>query len=284
MAKRGQFQTGEDMRIGIVAPSTPIGADVVYGVQRVATLQHPRAELVFHPQCFRSHGHFAGTDAERAGAFLEVANDPAFDALWFARGGYGSCRIAEWVIAELKPPARDKTYLGYSDAGFLLAGLYKAGFPRLAHGPMPADVRRDGGEHAVSRALRWLERRSVDALEPNVSGSQCAVAFNITVLSQMLGTPLEPDLGGHVLMLEEVSEHSYRTDRALFHITSNPAVRRAAGLRLGRCSLVPDNDPHFGLTEEEVARYWCERSGIPFLGSADIGHDADNKVVPFGTP
>ena len=34
--------------------------------------------------------------------------------------------------------------------------------------------------------------------------------------------------------------------------------------------------------EEEVARYWCERSGIPWLGRADIGHDIDNKIVPFG--
>ncbi len=34
--------------------------------------------------------------------------------------------------------------------------------------------------------------------------------------------------------------------------------------------------------EEAVARYWCARSGIPYLGRADIGHDVDNKVVPFG--
>ncbi len=271
------------MRIGIVAPSTPIAADVVDGVRELAVLHHPGLELVFHPQCLRSHGHFAGTDAERAEAFLEVANDPAFDAIWFARGGYGSCRIAEWVLAELGPAAREKTYFGYSDAGFMLAGLYGAGFRNLAHGPMPADVRREGGREAVLRALSWLESRSVDALEPNVSGSNRSAAFNITVLSQMLGTPLQPDLTGHVLMLEEVSEHSYRTDRAFFHLTSNPLVRRVAGIRLGRCSLVPENDPHFGLTEEEVARYWCERSGIPFLGTADIGHDSDNKVVPFGT-
>jgi muramoyltetrapeptide carboxypeptidase len=74
----------------------------------------------------------------------------------------------------------------------------------------------------------------------------------------------------------------YRIDRSMFHITSNPGVRAAAGIRLGRCSLVPENDPAFGETEEEVVRHWCERSGIPWLGRADIGHDIDNKVVPFG--
>jgi muramoyltetrapeptide carboxypeptidase len=239
--------------------------------------------LAWHPQCFRSHGHFAGTDTERADAFLQVANDPAVDVLWFARGGYGSCRIAEEVLRRLEPPARNKTYLGYSDAGFMLAALYKSGFALVTHGPMPADIRRDGGDAAIARALDWLVRGGVDSLEPNVSGAGCAAAFNITVLSQLLGTPLQPDLASHVLMLEEVSEHSYRTDRAFFHITSNPAMQRLAGIRLGRCSLVPENDPHFGLTEEEIARYWCERSGIPYLGKADIGHDTENKVVPFGT-
>jgi len=42
----------------------------------------------------------------------------------------------------------------------------------------------------------------------------------MTVLSHLLGTPYMPDLEGHVLMLEEVSEHMYRIDRAMFHITS----------------------------------------------------------------
>ena len=109
-----------------------------------------------------------------------------------------------------------------------------------------------------------------------------AVAFNITVLSQMLGTPFQPDLAGRVLMLEEVSEALYRIDRSLFHITSNPDIRKVAGIRLGRCSLIPENDPDFGMDAQAVARVWCERSGIPFLGPADIGHDAQNRLVPFG--
>jgi muramoyltetrapeptide carboxypeptidase len=74
----------------------------------------------------------------------------------------------------------------------------------------------------------------------------------------------------------------YRIDRSLFHITSNPAVRRVAGIRLGRCSAIPDNDPDFGQTEVEVVQHWCRKSGIPYLGRADIGHDASNKIVPFG--
>jgi muramoyltetrapeptide carboxypeptidase len=146
---------------------------------------------------------------------------------------------------------------------------------------MPGDIMRDRGEAAVERALAWLVSGAEESLEPS-SGAAKSVAFNITVFSQLLGTPLQPDLKDHVLMLEDVSEHLYRTDRSMFHITSNPGVRQAAGIRLGRCTEVPDNDPAFGETEEEIVRHWCERSGIPYLGRADIGHDADNKVVLFG--
>jgi muramoyltetrapeptide carboxypeptidase len=55
-----------------------------------------------------------------------------------------------------------------------------------------------------------------------------------------------------------------------------------AGLRLGRLSAIPENDRPFGSEPEDIARDWCRRAGIPYLGRADIGHDAANRIVPFG--
>jgi len=270
------------MRIGIVAPSGPIHPEVAERVTALAAERFPDTELVFHPQCFLVHNHFAGADQVRADAFVEIANDPSFDVLWFARGGYGACRVAEQVVARLEAPADEKCYLGYSDAGYLLAGLYARGFRRIAHGPMPGDIRREGGEAAVERALAWLVEGSQAGLEGGLVQDLKAAAFNIITFSQLLGTSLQPGLADHVLLLEEVSEYMYRIDRSMFHITGHPGVQDVVGIRLGRCSLIPDNDPPFGETEEEVVRYWCERSGIPYLGRADIGHDVDNKIVPFG--
>jgi muramoyltetrapeptide carboxypeptidase len=270
-------------RIGLVAPGTRMSKSLAQKAIEVAARQYgDRVELLFHPQCFEQAGHFAGTDRARIDALVEVANDPEIDAVWLARGGYGACRVAEYAIPQLHEPARRKKWLGYSDAGFLLAGLYKAGFKNVAHGPMPVDLIRDDGERAVKRGLAWLVDGASGSLERGVTPGHPNLAFNLTILSQLLGTPLEPKLQGHVLMLEDVGEYMYRIDRYFYHVTSNANVRRSAGIRLGRCSAVPKNDPDFELTEEEVARFWCERSGIPYLGRADIGHDSDNKVVPFG--
>jgi muramoyltetrapeptide carboxypeptidase len=268
------------MRVGVVAPSGRFAAEAAQKAQEIAGAAG--VELHFHPQCFLAHGHFAGSDAERLAAFVEFANDPALDAIWFARGGYGACRIAGEAVAALGTRARDKTYLGYSDGGYLLAALYRAGFPHLAHGPMASDVTRAGGEAAVGRALAWLAHRDTAALDPHLVPGERHAAFNITVFGLLLGTALEPDLSGHVLLLEDVYEHAYRTDRAMFHITAQPRLRALAGIRLGRVSEIPVNDPDFGAGPEEIVRYWCARAAIPFLGRADIGHDSDNKVVPFG--
>jgi len=275
---------GRVVRIGVVAPASRIDPAVPAEVEALVRRLYPdgRVEVVFDPQCFQVHNHFAGTDAERAEGFLRVANDPTFDAVWWARGGYGSNRPAAAILAGLTEAARTKVYMGFSDAGFVLAGLYKAGIGRPTHGPVAHDIRRAGGEAAIARALAWLADGDRTALEPSLEPGQKAAAFNMTVLSQLLGTPLQPDLTGHVLMLEDVGEYMYRLDRTLFHLTGNPGLRKVAGIRLGRCSDIPDNDPDFGMTAEEVCREWCERSGIPWLGRADIGHDAANRVVPFG--
>lgn len=266
------------MKIAVVAPSCALKREAAAAVEELVRTRGD-CELAIHPQCFLSDGHFAGSDEARLGALREAMADPGVDGIWFARGGYGSNRIAEAALADVPAAAKSKTYLGYSDAGFLLAGLYKAGL-EVAWGPMPQDIARPGGEAAVTRALDWLVRRDPAALEGELQAP--AAAFNLTVLAALLGTVLEPDLAGLDLLIEDVGEHHYRIDRTMFHIAASANVRGVARLRLGRVGEIPENDPDFGRDECDIVAQWCARAGINFTGRADIGHDVQNKVVPFG--
>jgi muramoyltetrapeptide carboxypeptidase len=264
-------------RVAICAPSRSITEEDAARVLAAAA-QYPGLELHFHPQCFLNEGHFAGSDPQRLAALVESANDPAFDAVWFARGGYGANRIAQEAVTQLGKAAQNKAYLGYSDTGYLLAALYCERIGQPVHAPMVADIRRDGGEAAVQRSLAWLcgDRSGAEPLRD----AHPTVAFNLTTLAMCCGTPLMPGLAGHVVIVEEVSEHFYAIDRLFFHLTAH--LGGIAGLRLGRVGDVPENDIAFGQSPEDIARFWCERHAIPFLGAADIGHDAGNKIVPFG--
>lgn len=276
---------GRRMTIGVVAPAARVEHLIVDPILAIAErLYGGEVEVRFHPACFGGEGHFSGDDATRAAALLEYALADDIDAIWFGRGGYGSVRIAARVLAGLDARAVQKPYLGYSDTGTLLAGLYKRGARRLAHGPMAHDLRRRDGAAAVERALRWLVERSPDALEPGLSETTPSIAFNLTVLCHLVGTEWEPDLTGHELLIEEVAEQMYRIDRSFGHLAHTPMFRGAAGLRLGRCNDIIPNQPDFLLTPEDIARHWCAAAGLPYRGAADIGHDVENKVVPFGRP
>ena len=269
--------------IALVCPGGRITQDIAQQTSKIAADKFGETvKLHFHPQCFLETGHFAGTDAQRSAAFLEAANDPKFDAIWFARGGYGAGRLDESLYERLNDDAQAKTYLGYSDAGVILAKLYRQGIGRPAHGPMPTDITRDNGNKAITRALDFLVQNDSDTLEPSVHPSQKIAAFNITVLAHMVGAPWFPDLTDHVVLLEDVGEYLYRIDRAMFAITASPIIQQAKGLMLGRVSNIPENDRPFGQTEEEIVQYWCKRAGLDYLGRADIGHDVGNKIVPFG--
>src|SRR5690242_19078589 len=97
---QGRFASGGRMapqafRIAVVCPAGRMLRDTANRVLELAASLEPETQIIFHRQCFAEDGHFAGDDATRAAAFVEVANDPAFNAVWFGRGGYGACRLLE---------------------------------------------------------------------------------------------------------------------------------------------------------------------------------------------
>lgn len=270
------------MRIGVVAPARTVSQESALRMSAFMALTYPQHDIVFHPQCFLTENHFAGSDAVRAAAFLEFANDPGFDAIWFARGGYGSNRILEMVMPKLGPAAKTKTYMGFSDMGFLLGALYarRIGFP--CHASMASGMGKNDKGVDTGWALGWLIDKDIKAVEPSLLDGKPAAAFNLSILTSMIGTPWLPDLTDHVLMIEEVGEPTYRVDRMLFTMAHATQLKGIAGVRLGAISDVVQNDVDFGESDEFMIRRWCGEMGVPYLGRCEIGHVALNRVVPFG--
>ena len=265
-------------KVAICAPATPLKRKHADSVLELAQRDFPGIELQFHEQCFETEGHFAGADRRRLAALLECANDPDFDAVWFAKGGYGSNRITADFVTGANGAAREKFYLGYSDCGTLLGALYREGIGYPVHAPMPIDIKRNDGENAVRRVLTWM-RGEVDGLEPPIS-DRPRVAFNLYTLAMLVGTKMMPVLDGHDVLIEEVGEYEYAIDRLMFHLVEH--IGGVAGIGLGEVTAIPKNDRPFGASPEEIVQYWCERYGIDYLGRASIGHSSANRIVPFG--
>jgi muramoyltetrapeptide carboxypeptidase len=273
------------MKIAVMAPANRVEERELAAVPALAA--EYGVELVIDSQCWASGGGhtWAGPDQLRADTFLKYANDPSFHAIWFARGGYGSNRLFPLIFPHLEEAARHKSYIGYSDMGFMLGALYAKKIGKPIHGPMPVDInRKDGGRDCAARTLAWLTRQDKSALEPGIVGSgRPAAAFNLSILDSLIGTPWLPDLADHDLLIEEVSEHLYRVDRMMFHVANSPQLSGVSSIRLGSITLPPaDGQADFGHSPDQIAWNWSELMKVPYEGRALIGHDSANHVVPFG--
>jgi muramoyltetrapeptide carboxypeptidase len=144
---------------------------------------------------------------------------------------------------------------------------------------MPVD-----GEAMTDRVLGFLTGKDLSGLEPSVQKDGVKrLAFNATVLRSLLGTPFMPDSTGAELYVEDVGEYSYALDRTFCQLVSGGWLRKLKGVRIGRFSNEVANTTEFGMSQPDIVRHWCQKAGVPVLGTADIGHDTSNKIVPFGT-
>ena len=100
------------MRIAVVAPSCTLKREAAEAVASALLRERGDCELLIHPQCFLSDGHFAGPDEARLAALARGHGRSVVDAVWFARGGYGSNRIAEAALADLPDAAREQDLHG----------------------------------------------------------------------------------------------------------------------------------------------------------------------------
>jgi muramoyltetrapeptide carboxypeptidase len=107
---------------------------------------------------------------------------------------------------------------------------------------------------------------------------------NLTVATHLLGTPVQPQLDGIILALEDVTEAPYRIDRMLTQWRMSGAFKGIRGIALGRFSRCypPKDIPSW--TVEEVLRDRLSDLGIPIVSDLPFGHEGANAALPVGQP
>ena len=85
----------------------------------MALLRHQGFTVEEGPHVRDRQDYLAGPDWSREEDLQEALDDPRVDAVWFARGGYGTTRLLSRLSGEARH--RPKVLLGYSDATALFA-------------------------------------------------------------------------------------------------------------------------------------------------------------------
>lgn len=256
------------------------------------------------PQIDDRWGYLAGRDSDRRHQLLSAWKDPECRGILCARGGYGSTRILEdWTWASTGESSRQnderrinssfivhrsspKWLIGFSDITALLWSLGTVGISGV-HGPVLTTLAAEP-DWSIQRLFDWVEGRLLAPLEGTGWGGGIArgilLPANLTVATHLLGTPIQPDLDGVILALEDVTEAPYRIDRLLTQWRSSGALSKIKGIALGRFSRCepPPNIP--SLTIEEVLHDRLGDLGIPIVSNLPFGHDGVNAVLPVGLP
>ncbi|MCC7054808.1 MAG: LD-carboxypeptidase [Gemmatimonadaceae bacterium] len=230
-------------------------------------------------------GYLAGSDAERLSDVQWALDDPAIDAVWLVRGGFGLTRIVPALSLEAFM-RRPRAVIGYSDVTALHCAIAARAGVVTFHGhtgraPLPA-LSAASLHAAVSGSAEpcgvWEDAAVVR--EGVVTGR--LAGGNLALLAALCGTPDAVRGAGAILVLEDVNEAAYRVDRQLRQLEQAGAFRGCVGLAVGQFTQVPE-DEHPGATSiGALVSELADRLQVPCLANLPIGHIADQWTLPLG--
>ena len=231
-----------------------------------------------------SWGYLAGKDEHRRHHLTAAWQDSECQGILCARGGFGSTRLLEnwnWNSKNVI-----KWLIGFSDITALLWSLYKEGISGV-HGPVLITLAQEP-QWSIDRLFDWVEGRPLKPLSGKGWGGGIAEGLllpaNLTVATHLLSTPMQPNLDGVILAIEDVTEAPYRIDRMLTQWRMSGALAKVNGIAVGRFSQCepPAKAPSFSV--EEVLRDRLSDLNIPIVSELPFGHDGCNAVLPVGVP
>jgi muramoyltetrapeptide carboxypeptidase len=121
----------------------------------------------------------------------------------------------------------------------------------------------------------------IAAITPGVARGRL-IGGNLSLLQTLIGTDYFPELDGAILFLEDVHEAIYRIDRMLAQLRLTGALRRLAGVAIGRFTEIPPNvgDEVFGLAG--IWQTYFGGLGIPVAAGFPFGHIDSQWTLPVG--
>ncbi len=282
--------------IGLIAPASPVSEEKYQ--KAIANLASLGFKIQEGKHLRSRNGHLAGTDAERAEDLLWAFEDPAVDAVWCIRGGYGCTRLLPLLDFE-RICRHPKLFIGYSDVTALHVAIgQKTGLVTF-HGPVGAS---DFTEFTLDHFRRVLMNPTPrfeirlpgpddvlagEEFRPEIltagRASGPLIGGNLSLLAALTGTEWQPKFRGKIVFIEEVGEQPYRLDRMLTQLLEGTDLALAAGIVLGVFLDCQPKREEFSLSLSATLRDRLGALGCPVVYGLPFGHIPNQATLPYGT-
>ena len=273
------------MKIAIAAPARKVTPNEMEFAIR--WLHDHGFESVFDNRLYSVDNIAAGSDTLRCAIIQEYMDRDDIDAIWMARGGYGSIRIIDKLDFSkfMKHP---KPIIGFSDVTVFHGKLSRLGIPSI-HASMPHILANKTPE-ALQSLIDALTGKSLHYEWPSYLLNRLGevegvmVGGNLSVLCGMLGSNSFPETDGNILFLEDVDEYIYHVERMMYALKRASKLDRLKALVIGGLTDIHDNPDPFGKSVEQAIFDVVKEYDFPVCFGFPAGHQAENRAIVLGKP
>lgn len=271
------------MKIAIAAPARKVSREEMEFA--IAWLHNNGFESVFDDRLYSVENIAAGSDELRAAIIQEYMDRPDIDAIWMARGGYGSIRIIDRLdfTRFIQHP---KPIIGFSDVTVFHGKLNRLGIPSI-HASMPHILANKTPESLQSLKDAFIGNPlhyqwSTYPLNRPGEAKGIIVGGNLSVLCGMLGSNSFPETDNKILFIEEVDEYIYHVERMMYALKRAGKLDHLKALLVGGLTEIHDNPDPFGKTVEQAIFDVVKDYDYPVCFGFPAGHQPDNRAIVFG--
>ncbi|WP_124979336.1 S66 peptidase family protein [Nonlabens xiamenensis] len=232
------------------------------------------------------HHQFGGDKIQRLKDFQDAMDDPEVDAIWIARGGYGTIQLMDGLDLSGQP----KLILGYSDVTLLHALWQRHGWTSI-HCFMPLELSQKPKACVQAMKQALLGDASSERVRINIENDQqlspqqisaSVVGGNLSILYSLLGSTDFPKTEGRILFIEEIDEYLYHIERMLYSLKRAGHLTGLRALLVGGMTDLRDHEIPFGKDVISIIKDVTNEYQFPVVFNFPAGHIADHRPIFLG--
>ena len=272
-------------KLFVTAPGGAIWNQSYIGKTK-AVLESMGFSVEFGATCKENYGQFSAKDKQRAEELMSAFKRDDINGIISMRGGSGCARILDLLDYDVIK-ANPKLLCGLSDITSLLNGIYqKTGLIGI-HGPVGYSTWNDF-------TISSFEKVCINGESPNYFNSKTKVWIdgkvesaplfggNLTVFSNLIGTPYMPDTAGGGMFFEEIAEEPYAIDRMLTQLRQAGIFNSVKAILLGSFRKCVPEEPKKSLSLDETLKRNLLPLNIPIIVDLEFGHILNKHSLPVG--
>ncbi|EIJ39423.1 putative MccF-like protein (microcin C7 resistance) [Galbibacter orientalis DSM 19592] len=284
-------------KVGLIAPGYALSDKALQNA--ITNVKAMGYEPFYTSRISGNYGYFSNTDIARVEDIHEMFLNPAIDAIFCARGGYGCTRILKDINFDYIQQ-NPKILLGFSDITALVNSIYQKTGIVTFHGPVGTTLDNQFNRTQLERIIEHTNNSIQLATETFPASKTLAdstfenyvitsgtatgklVGGNLSLLSAMTGTDFDVDYTDKIVFIEEIDEDPYRVDRMLTQLLDSKTFKHAKGIVLGVFKGCDDPKRANSFSLKEVILDRLKPMNIPCVYGFPIGHVDHNITLPVG--